>query len=92
MDRIGVSMNRVLHGAGGEETNNVFVGSFVVLIVMVLMLFAFSGDSVEAPLSAHMTKPKAQNTDNLEHPEWHHQVQPRPQNVNLLFIGECYRP
>mmetsp|Transcript_128643 Transcript_128643/g.191703 ORF Transcript_128643/g.191703 Transcript_128643/m.191703 type:complete len:393 (-) Transcript_128643:70-1248(-) len=96
MDRIGDSMNRVLHGAGGESTNAMCLTSFTILFVMVLF-FAFTGNSddgaaaaVTAPSKAPLPVATAVSyTDDLKHPEWHRQVQPRPTDVNLLIIGNA---
>jgi hypothetical protein len=88
MGRIGDSMNRVLHGAGGESTNSLFLKSFVILFIMILF-FAFTGNSGDAAAALPMAAAIITYTDDVKHPEWHRQVQPRATGVNLLIIGNA---
>jgi hypothetical protein len=80
-------LNRLLNGAGGDNSNYTFAGSFAVLFIVIL-IFA----NMNSPATDVTSSPDHQGyvgTWNMKSPEHHRQVQERPTNVSLLIVGDA---
>ena len=93
-------MNRMMGGQGGEGRNTMFLTSFVVLCVMIIVLVSVmshgdgnsGGDSLGgdgAPASSPIVPSPPGLDPGMKHPEFHRQVQSRPSNLSLLIVGNA---